>query len=156
MIRIDGLTTNGKRHMRAVPSAVFEPIVVSDNQRAEVTRVSIPSVARVAVPFCSIAGVTAISALLVFWLLLRGTGTVGRFEHFIDDATGLKHFHLMSVPVLVGCMLFITLLVIIAIALTIAGAMVYNLLAMSTGGVEVRYRASTRPAPALRHDHPRT
>jgi hypothetical protein len=82
----------------------------------------------------------------VFWLILRGTGTVGRFERFVDDATGLKHFHLMSVAVLVGCMLFVTLLVLIAIALTIAGAIVFNLLAMSTGGIEVRYRALARPA----------
>jgi hypothetical protein len=129
---------NGQLHTR--PSARLEPLVVAENERFQITGITVASVARIAVPFWSFVGATALGVVLVFWGLLRGSGAVARFEHFVDSSTGLRHFHVMSVPIVLVVALFVALMVVIAIALTIVAAMVYNLLATLTGGIEVKFQ----------------
>ena len=131
---------NGNGQLHTEPLTRFEPLVVSESDRFQITRIKVASVARVAVPFWAFVGATALGVLLVLWALLRGSGTVARFEHFVDASTGLKHFHVMSAPIVVVVALFVALLVVVAIALTIVAAIVYNLLATLTGGVEVRFQ----------------
>jgi hypothetical protein len=141
MTRIDSTGTSGNGNGQLHPQlALLEPLASPETERIQITGVNVASVARVAVPFWSFAGATGLGVILVLWWLLRGSGTVARFERCVDDATGLKHFHVMSVPIVMVVALFVALLVLVAIALTIVAAIVYNLLATLTGGVELRSR----------------
>ncbi|HET9727950.1 MAG TPA: DUF3566 domain-containing protein [Acidimicrobiia bacterium] len=148
MTRIDTTKTNGNGNhagngngaVRAKRPARLEPVVVPETERVRVTYVNVGSVARVAMRLWSLAGASALGVIIVLWTLLRASGGLARFEHFIDDATGLQHFHVMSIPVLIIVSLFIALLVVIAMVLTIATATAYNVLARSKGGIEVKFR----------------
>jgi hypothetical protein len=112
-------------------------------QRVEVTYVQMWSVIRVAVVFWTLAGATCFGALLVVWALLRSSGQIEHFQHFVESATGVQHFHLMSTAVLAAVGMLVLVLVFIAITLTVVAAVFYNSFATFVGGVEVRFRYQT-------------
>ena len=106
-------------------------------QRVGVTHVYPWTVAKVAVIFWAAVGVCAFGVVFVTWALLSMSGAISNFEHFIDDLTGLKHFHVMSATVLFGIALLCALATIVSTALTVLGAVFYNALASFVGGVEI-------------------
>jgi hypothetical protein len=106
-------------------------------QRVGVTHVYPWSVAKVAVIFWAAVGICVMGAVFFTWALLSMSGAISNFEHFMTDLTGLKHFQVMSAPVLFGIALLCAIATIVSIALTVLGAVFYNALASLTGGVEV-------------------
>ncbi len=106
--------------------------------KAEIARVSATSVLRVAALFWACAGATFFATLYALWFMLSTTGAITNFEHFVDDATGLKSFHVMSGTLLLALGLAVLVFVCIATVMTVAAALFYNALAALTGGVQVR------------------
>jgi hypothetical protein len=94
-------------------------------------------VAKVAVFFWAAVGIFAFGVVFITWALLRMTGAISNFEHFVTDLTGLKHFHVMSATVLFGIALLCALATVVSTALTVLGAVFYNALAPLVGGVEI-------------------
>ena len=120
------------------PELDFElELPLSPRQRVGVTHISPWSVAKVAVIFWAAVGICAFGVVFITWALLRMTGAISNFEHFVTDLTGLKHFHVMSATVLFGIALLCALATIVSTALTVLGAVFYNALAPLVGGVEI-------------------
>jgi hypothetical protein len=119
-----------------------EPVdTVETVDRFEVTRVEMWTVIRVAVVFWTLAGAVCFGAVLVVWAILSGSGQISRFDRFVEGATGLTHFQVMSSAVLGAIGLAMLVLVLIAIVLTVVAAAFYNSFASLIGGVELRLRA---------------
>ena len=105
-----------------------------------IARVSLMSVAKLALAFWSAVGVFILCASAVVYTVLNALGIVGNVERFAADLTSNKHFHLVSVQLFLF-VLFVTLMfVAIATALTLVGAAFYNLLAHMCGGIRIATR----------------
>jgi hypothetical protein len=116
----------------------FKPeLPVATGQRVGVTRIDPWSVAKVAVIFWVAVGMCAFGVVFMTWAILSLSGAISNFEHFVNDLTGLKHFHVMSATVLFGIALLCALATAVSIALTVLGAVFYNALASFLGGVEI-------------------
>lgn len=120
-----------------VPAVVRRP--------ATVTRLHLGSVARLAVVFWTLAGLLVVGTLFATWAMLSASGTVEKAESFVADLTGAERVQVMSEPVLVAVALGVSLFVVAAVTLTIAGAVFYNVVALVVGGVRVTISETAAP-----------
>jgi hypothetical protein len=106
-------------------------------QRGELTRVSLPSVARVAIAFWTCVGALIAGGLLALTAFLSAAGAIDKVESFVADLTGADEFRIMSGSILVALLLLVAAFVIVATTLSVAAAAFYNVMSHFTGGIEI-------------------
>jgi small neutral amino acid transporter SnatA (MarC family) len=117
------------------PRAV--PLDVVVRREACIQRLSLWSVAKLALAFWTCIGVLMVSATLLAWQMLRAMGVVGNTEGFVADLTSEKHFHFVPGQLMLAALLVTSAFVLAMTTLTLVGASFYNLLSRIMGGIEV-------------------
>jgi hypothetical protein len=146
-------TSNGSARKRRLTLAHTRPglvggevVAVDEVRRVTITRLRLWSVAKVAVVFWVCAGLLAIGAVLMTWLLLTTAGVIGNFEEFVTDMTGVEDFRILSGTVLSALVLLVCVGIVVATVVTVIAAEFYNIVAQTLGGIEmVALEETARP-----------
>jgi hypothetical protein len=127
------------------PRAVPEPAVVELHRRLTLRRVSLWSVAKIALAFWTCVGVFAMTAAFLSWQTLRATGVVGNIEAFVGDLTTDNQFHFVPAQLMLAAVLATSAFVLAMTTLSVVGASFFNLMSRVMGGVDVEL-CETLPA----------
>lgn len=122
---------------RVVTEEVVEDLTVHD---AVVSRLTLWSVAKVALAFWSCIGVFLFAATFLVWEILVVMGVVGNVERFVGQLVDDKSFHVVPAALFTSVFFVLCAFVIAATAMTIVAGSFYNLLASTIGGVRVHVR----------------
>jgi hypothetical protein len=123
---------NGHGRVLALAPAPNEP-----PQKMTITRVYLWPVARLAIVVWCAVGAAILLTVGAVLTLLSGSGTIGRFEEFITDLTGLENFRVMSDAVLGTIAIAVAIMVVCAIAFTVLAAAFFNAYASIFGGIDL-------------------
>ncbi len=127
------------RRARSLRRVVTDEIGEENGIRdAVVARVTLWSVAKVALAFWTCIGIFVFAATFLMWQLLVVTGFVGNVERFVGQLTDDKTFHIQAAPLFASVFFIVCAFVIAATTMTIVAGSFYNLLASTIGGVRVR------------------
>lgn len=130
MARTDGTATGD-----ALPSARPAPTV--ERRRYEVRRIDIWSVVRITLLFNVALLVILVIAGVVIWLVAAALGAISGLEEFLGSLLSAKNFRFASVQILEGFVLVGLVMVAITTIMSTVAALIYNVFAEWTGGIEV-------------------
>ncbi len=95
------------------------------------------AVAKVATCFWVAVGAVVMACVVGAWMLLSAFGAISGFERIVADALGLRGFRIDGATVLASIGLIVLLVTLLAIMVTVLGALCYNAIAGLVGGVEL-------------------
>lgn len=131
------------------PPVDASALVVVDERHAEVRHVAGVGLGSVAATAAILFGAlfTAVATgILALWLVASSAGTVGQFEDFMQTI-GFRDFAVSGNRIVLGLMVIAAAFTLLATALAIIAAGLYNALAATGHGLKVTI--TPNPAPAL-------
>lgn len=108
-----------------------------ERRRYEVRRIDIWSVVRITLLFNVALLVILVIASVVIWLVAAALGAISGLEEFLGSLLSAKNFRFASVQILEGFVLVGLVMVAITTIMTTIAALIYNVFAEWTGGIEV-------------------
>lgn len=124
-------TTSGD----ALPST--RPARAEERRRYEIRRIDLWSVVRITLLFNVAVLVVLVIAAVVIWLVAAALGAISGLEDFLGSLLSAKNFRFASVQILEGFVLVGLVMVAITTIMTTVAALIYNLFAEWTGGIEL-------------------
>lgn len=119
----------------ALPAA--RPGAEPERRRYEVRRLDIWSVVRITLLFNVALLVILVIAAVVIWIVAAALGAISGLEEFLGSLLSAKNFRFASVQILEGFVLVGLVMVAITTIMATVAALIYNLFAEWTGGIEV-------------------
>jgi hypothetical protein len=119
----------------ALPSS--RPPQDGERRRYEIRRIDVWSVVRITLLFNVAVLVVLVIAAVVIWLVATALGAISGLENFFGSLLSAKNFHFASLQILEGFVLVGLVLVAITTIMTTFAALIYNLFAEWTGGLEM-------------------
>jgi hypothetical protein len=119
----------------ALPAS--RPAAAPERRRYEVRRIDIWSVVRITLLFNVALLVILVIASVLIWLVAAALGAISGLEEFLGSLLSAKNFRFASVQILEGFVLVGLVMVAITTIMTTIAALIYNVFAEWTGGIEV-------------------
>ncbi|MEY3360647.1 MAG: hypothetical protein RL531_366 [Actinomycetota bacterium] len=119
----------------ALPAA--RPTAEPEKRRYEVRRIDIWSVVRITLLFNVALLVILVIASVIIWLVAAALGAISGLEEFLGSLLSARNFRFASVQILEGFVLVGLVMVAISTMMTTIAALIYNVFAEWTGGIEV-------------------
>ena len=129
----DGRSERGSADALPTGRSPRDPV----RRRYEVRRLDLWSVIRITLLFNVAVLVLMVIAGVIIWLVAAAFGAISGLEEFLGSLLSAKNFRFASVQILEGFVLVGLVMVAITTILATVAALIYNLFAEWTGGIEV-------------------
>ena len=113
------------------------PVRDEERRRYEIRRIDLWSVVRITLLFNVAVLVVLVIAGVIIWLVAAALGAISGLEYFLGSLLSAKNFRFASVQILEGFVLIGLVMVAITTIMTTVAALIYNLFAEWTGGIEM-------------------